>query len=169
MAFADMLEPSPVAAARYPASQLVFPVTECFLPWPAVPAFVERLFQELPAPLVPYCNMMLRPLPRRVLEAPMLMLPGGDLVMGFGILPIIPRSVVPLAVPALKRVGRLMTELGGKRYLTGWVRYAHDDWREHYGALWPLVLRRKEEFDPRGILNPGFVRYGPPPALGPSS
>ena len=166
MAFADMLEPSPAASARHPASHLVCPVTECFLPWPAVPAFVERLFEEMPAPLVPYCNMMLRPLPRRVLVAPLLMRPDSDLVMGFGILPVIPRSVVPLAVSALKCVAQLMTEFGGKRYLTGWVRYAHDDWREHYGALWPLVLRRKEEFDPRGILNPGFVRYGPP-ALGP--
>ena len=161
MAFADLREPSTAIAMRIPPQELGYPVTECMLPTAAVPELVERLFEALPATLLPHCNMIVRPMLRGAIDAPMLMLPRSDQIIGFGVLPFIPRGAMPLAASVLKRVGRLMASLGGKRYLTGWIRFSHDDWRGHYGEHWPRVLRRKAEFDPQGVLNPGFVRYQP--------
>ena len=47
-------------------------------------------------------------------------------------------------------------ELGGKRYLIGSVpNMTPDDWRRHYGPLFPAFQAAKARFDPDGILTPG--------------
>ena len=48
---------------------------------------------------------------------------------------------------------------GGKRYLSGLIHFDRDKWRAHYGPLWADVDRLKKKYDPKGVLNPGFVKY----------
>jgi FAD/FMN-containing dehydrogenase len=47
-------------------------------------------------------------------------------------------------------------ERGGKRYLIGSIPdTTADDWRLHYGDLWPRFQQAKHRYDPDGILTPG--------------
>ena len=154
--FADLPEPMPLPAARH--SALCVPVTEAWLPWSGTAACVARLFETLPRGLLESTNVMLRPLGPE--PTPMLMLPGTGLVLGLGLIPYIPASVLRLVLPVVERAGRLLVAAGGKRYLTGWVRRDHDEWRAHYGPQWTTILGWKEAFDPNGILSNGFIHYG---------
>ena len=44
---------------------------------------------------------------------------------GTGVIPSIPQALFLDALPVFEELGRLLTDHGGKRYLTGWVRYDH--------------------------------------------
>ena len=157
--FADLPEPTPLPAARHAPLSLSLPVTEAYLPWPAAAACVARVLEPFPRALLASTNVMLRPLGPE--PTPMLMLPATGHILGFGLIPYIPSSVLPFALPAIEHAGRLLVAGGGKRYLTGWVRRDHDEWQAHYGPQWRTVLRWKETFDPNGILSNEFIRYRP--------
>ena len=104
---------------------------------------------------------MLRPVRNDLLQSPMLRGPQKGLGMGFGIIPCIPRIVLSQGLQIIEDAGSLMTAHGGKRYLTGWINFDHGQWQAHYGTLWPQILDWKARFDPKGILNPGFIHYYP--------
>ena len=154
--FADLPEPTPLPAARHLA--LCVPVTEAWLPWPAAAACVARVFEGFPRALLASTNVMLRPLGPE--PTPMLVLPRTGPALGFGLIPYIPPAVLQSVLPAVEAAGRLLVAAGGKRYLTGWVRRGHDEWRAHYGPQWTTILAWKEAFDPNGILSNGFIHYG---------
>lgn len=157
--FADLPEPVPLPAARHAPLSLSLPVTEAYLPWPAAAACVARVLERFPRALLASTNVMLRPLGPE--PTPMLMLPATGHILGFGLIPYIPSSVLPFALPVIEHAGRLLVAAGGKRYLTGWVRRDHDEWQAHYGPQWMTILRWKETFDPNGILSNEFIRYRP--------
>ena len=69
----------------------------------------------------------------------------------------------------MREADELMTGMGGKRYPSGWIAYDHAQWRTHYGGQWPRLLEWKAQYDPRGMLNPGFIRYRSEPAAAPGS
>jgi FAD/FMN-containing dehydrogenase len=52
--------------------------------------------------------------------------------------------------------------MGGKRYLSGYVSFTDEEWREHFGPMWEPLVAAKRRWDPDGILNPGFVPLGAP-------
>ena len=156
---ADLPDPMPLPAVRYAATALSVPVTEAYLPWAAAAACVTRLLEALPPPLLASTSVVVRPLGLE--PTPMLMLPRTGPVLGFGLFPYIPSAVLQSVLPVIENAGRLLVAAGGKRYLTGWVRRDHDEWRAHYGQLWTEILRWKETFDPNGILSNGFIRFGP--------
>ena len=79
--------------------------------------------------------------------------------MGFGILPAVPKHLVNEVLPRLSQASNASTMMGGKRYLSGWIAFDAAQWKAHYGDLWPAVVALKKKFDPRGVLNPGFVKY----------
>ena len=157
--FADLPEPTPSPAARHAPASLSLPVTEAYLPWPAAAACVACVLETFPQTLLASTNVMLRPLGPE--PTPMLMLPATGHILGFGLIPYIPSSVLGFALPAIENAGRLLVAAGGKRYLTGWVRRDRDEWRTHYGRQWTTILRWKETFDPNGILSNGFICYSP--------
>ncbi|MGH9447610.1 MAG: hypothetical protein ACRD3O_18050, partial [Terriglobia bacterium] len=47
--------------------------------------------------------------------------------------------------------------MGGKRYLSGWLNFDAAGWKLHYGDQWPKVVELKKKFDPRNVINPGFL------------
>ena len=81
--------------------------------------------------------------------------------MGFGVLPSVQRQLTGMTVSLLNKASDLVRQVGGKRYLSGYLDYDFQEWEEHYGAMWPKVIQLKSFFDPNGILNPGFIRYSP--------
>ena len=91
----------------------------------------------------------------------MLALPAGEWLMGLALLPAVKPMALARLLPGLEAAGRRLTAMGGKRYLSGWIDYDREQWRAHFGDLWPRLVEWKEAFDPHGILNPGFIRYRP--------
>jgi FAD/FMN-containing dehydrogenase len=100
---------------------------------------------------------------RSALTRPFFRIPepdGGDWVYLFDILT---SSEKPGPDPAfarrmLDRNRRLFDRaraLGGVRYPIGSLEFDQQDWRRHYGALWPELVRRKRRYDPHNILTPG--------------
>ncbi|PYS95884.1 MAG: hypothetical protein DMF50_06840, partial [Acidobacteria bacterium] len=49
----------------------------------------------------------------------------------------------------------------GKRYLSGFIEFDRARWKQHFGPRWDDLCRLKKTYDPGGILNPGFIDYGP--------
>ena len=79
--------------------------------------------------------------------------------MGFGILPAVPNKFLDIALPRLDAASDLAMVFGGKRYLSGIIRFDKDRWRQHWGEKWDEVNRLKKKFDPTYTLNPGFIDY----------
>jgi FAD/FMN-containing dehydrogenase len=86
------------------------------------------------------------------------MRPTGEYLMGFGILPAVPRQFLEETLPRLNQASQAAVMVGGKRYLSGWVQFDVTQWKAHYGDLWPTVAALKRKYDPKGILNPYFLK-----------
>ncbi len=137
------------------------PWMECILPWQATPLYVSQVLQNLPPQAVIGGHILLWPARGDATSVPLLMRPAGDFVMGFGILPAVPRHLAEEALPRLKLASQGAMMMGGKRYLSGWIPFDQAQWKAHYGPMWATVGALKRKFDPQGILNPGFVTYEP--------
>jgi FAD/FMN-containing dehydrogenase len=86
--------------------------------------------------------------------------PTSDLLWGLGVFPSIPPHMADELLPEIRSYARRGQELGGKRYLSGYLDFGTaSDWREHYGDAWELFHAAKRRFDPAGILNPGCIRW----------
>src|SRR5579884_3036949 len=59
--------------------------------------------------------------------------------------------------PRLERASEAATQLGAKRYLSGWFSFSQDQWRAHYGEKWSALVDLKQKFDPKAILNPTLM------------
>ena len=141
--------------------RLAHPWIEGILPWRTAGRCVEEVLAELPSALPADTAVLLWSARRDRFGSPMLALPAGELLMGFAILPAVKPAALARLLPALEAAGRRLTTMGGKRYLSGWIDYDHEQWRAHFGELWPRVVEWKAAFDPHGILDPGFIRYRP--------
>ncbi|MEM8964642.1 MAG: hypothetical protein AAGD38_24360, partial [Acidobacteriota bacterium] len=93
-------------------------------------------------------------------DAPFFKHPGGDFVMGWGVLPAVPHKYLDLALPTLDMASEMSIGYGGKRYLSGYITFdTKEKWQAHFGDSWDAFVAAKEKFDPDGIMNPGFVIY----------
>jgi len=135
------------------------PWMEVILPWDSAAGYIEGVLTNFPPNLLAGGHVLLWPCRGTTTKVPLFMHPPGDLVMGFGILPAIPKHSVRMAVPLLNRASELAIQVGGKRYLSGLVEFDHSKWKDHYGDKWSQILQWKSFFDPNGILNPGFIHY----------
>lgn len=135
------------------------PWMECVLPWQTTPMYIQRVLANFPPQAIAGGHILLWPGRGSASSVPLFMKPQGEFVMGFGILPAIPRHLVdePLKNLNMASAGAMM--MGGKRYLSGWVKFDQNQWKSHYGDAWPKVVELKKRFDPQGILNPGFVQF----------
>ena len=138
------------------------PWTEAYLPWQTASECLPRLLDNLPRSLLAASHVIFQPmgvygdsLPRS------LAVPDYGPILAIGLFPSLPIAILPRALPVIEEFGRRLTALGGKRGLSGWVRFDHEDWKTHFGILWPQVVKWKEMFDPDGVLGSGFIRYRP--------
>jgi FAD/FMN-containing dehydrogenase len=137
------------------------PWMECVLPWNTTPMYINRVLENFPPQAVVGGHILLWPGRGAASTVPMFMKPSSELVMGFGILPAFPKHLVEEPLKHLGMASAGATMMGGKRYLSGWINFDHNQWKAHYGDTWPKVVELKKKFDPQGILNSGFVRYEP--------
>jgi len=139
--------------------QHAHPWMECILPWQTAAPYISRVLVDLPPQAMLGGHILLWPARGAVSLAPFFMRPKGDLLMGFGILPAMPKQVSGEGLPRLNLASQAALLMGGKRYLSGWVEFNASAWRAHYGDQWAAVVAAKGKFDPQGILNSGFIKY----------
>lgn len=135
------------------------PWMECVLPWSSAGFYINQVLQNLPPQAVAGGHILLWPARGDASSVPLFMRPQTDLLMGFGILPAVPRQFLEEVLPRLNQASNASMMVGGKRYLSGWIAFDHQQWKTHYGDQWPTVVALKKKFDPQGVLNPGFVKY----------
>jgi hypothetical protein len=138
---------------------LLHPWMEAMLPWDRAAEYIDGVLKSLPPHILSGGQVLLWCCSRTVANAPLFMQPEGKLVMGLGIQPAVSRYLVAMVRSLMNRAGDLAMQIGGKRYLSGWVEFDHARWKEHFGHMWPRILQWKKFFDSNGLLNPDFIRY----------
>ncbi len=141
--------------------EMAHPWMETVLPWDKAQEFIEFALDSLPPQAIgPAGHILLWPSRGDTSDAPFFMHPGGDHVMGWGILPAVPFPYLEEALANLDMVSELSIGYGGKRYLSGYITFdTTEKWAAHFGEKWPAICAAKKRFDPDGIMNPGFVQF----------
>jgi len=157
--FYARLDPLFALWKRSGAWEFTHPWMECVLPWQTAPMYIGQVLENMPPQAIAGGHILLWPGRGRASTVPLFMRPETELVMGFGILPAVPKQFFEEALPRLGLASTASMMMGGKRYLSGWIAFDHAMWKAHYGPKWDTVVAMKKKFDPKGILNPGFVKY----------
>ena len=140
---------------------MAHPWMEVILPWATAAPFIQQVLANLPPTTLGGGHVLLWPCRGTASKIPLFITPTSDLVMGFGILPGVPPDLLAQARQRLNMVSELSIAAGGKRYLSGFIQFDRAGWKRHFGARWDDLCRLKKTYDPEGILNPGFIDYGP--------
>jgi cytokinin dehydrogenase len=136
------------------------PWMEVMLPWERASEYIDGVLKSLPPALMAGGGrIVLWPCRCNVSDAPMFVHPPGEFFMGLGIQPSLPRQTLKMGLSLLNKASDLAQQLGGKRYLSGWIEFDHARWAAHFGDQWPRLLAWKSFFDPSGVLNPGFIHF----------
>lgn len=142
--------------------EMAHPWMESVLPWDKAQEFIEFALDNLPPQsLGPAGHILLWPSRGDTSDVPFFKHPGGDFVMGWGILPAVPERFLDMALQNLDMVSELSIGYGGKRYLSGYITFdTAEKWEAHFGSeTWQKFKAAKRTFDPDGIMNPGFIVY----------
>lgn len=137
----------------------VHPWMETVLPWDSAADYIEQVLPDLPPGILVGGHVLLWPARGSTSRSRLFMRPSGEHLLGFGILPAVPPRYWPNMRPLLDNASRLSILLGGKRYLSGWIDFDLDQWRDHFGAQWEPFCAAKRKYDPDGVLNPGFLPF----------
>ncbi len=81
----------------------------------------------------------------------LLMMPPGNDIFCFAILPIGVDSKDAESINALEKVNQILLEAGGKRYLAGWL--TNHNWKQHYGTSYQQWQDSKRKFDISNVLS----------------
>jgi cytokinin dehydrogenase len=81
----------------------------------------------------------------------LLMMPPGDNIFCFAILPTGVDSQDTQSINVLEKVNQMLLDAGGKRYLAGWLTNSHS-WQQHYGDCYQQWQNSKRKFDSCNIL-----------------
>ena len=159
--FANRMDPVFELWRRSGYWDLAHPWMETILPWDTAQEFIAGvLSQTPPQALGPGGHILLWPAHTKTSDVPLFMHPGGDYVMGWGILPGVPARFLDRALSQLDMASELSIHYGGKRYLSGYVTFqGAERWAQHFGDRWPMIQAAKKKFDPDGIMAPGFIQY----------
>ena len=135
------------------------PWMETILPWEAAFPYINQVLSNLPPHALGGGHILLWPSRGTVSRIPLFKHPGTEFVMGFGILPGIPKEFAPLFLSQLNALSDLSMKAGAKRYLSGFIQFDGPRWKTHYGESWEAMKQRKKRYDPDGLLNPGFIDW----------
>lgn len=134
------------------------PWLNVFLPGTRTDSLVASVIEDLtPADIGLSGVILLYPIPRRRLRAPLLRVPGEELVFLLTLL----RTASPVAagpavmVEANRALYQRVQAVGGTQYPVGTIPTAHADWCRHFGPWWQRLSAAKRRYDPAGILAPG--------------
>lgn len=157
--FAHRLEPVFELWRQSGAWGMCHPWMETILPWDQAPGYIAGVLANFPPQLLAGGHVLIWPCRFQGNTLPLFRRPPGELILGFGILPAVPRPMLPLARQLLKTASDLSMRVGGNRYLSGWVEFTPQQWKGHFGEVWDDLQRWKRFYDPAGILNPGFIPF----------
>jgi FAD/FMN-containing dehydrogenase len=132
---------------------------EVVLPWSTAAEYLEAVLPDLSPGVNVGGHVLLWPARSSVSEVPLFMHPEEEHLIGFGILPAVPPRMWETVRPRLQAASDLAVGLGGKRYLSGFISFSREQWREHFGAKWKGLVALKKKYDPEGRLNPGFIPF----------
>ncbi len=161
LGFAARMEPLFAIWKRIGNWAMPHPWTETIIPWGAANPFISQVLASLPPTALGGGHVLLWPCRSTVSHIPYFMYPPTPLIMGFGILPGVPPDLLPQARQRLNMVSDMSMAVGAKRYLSGFIEFDRPRWKQHFGPRWDEICRLKKTYDPDGILNPGFIDYGP--------
>jgi cytokinin dehydrogenase len=143
-----------------------------FLPDTATDSFVSGMMAGLTeADIGASGVILLYPLRRAALRAPLLRVPDEPVVFLFSLLrTAAPDSGGALSADAMIAANRDLFEqvrrLGGYEYPIGSIPMSPRDWQQHFGPQWPFLAAARHRYDPRGILTPGQGIFPPPGQAG---
>jgi cytokinin dehydrogenase len=135
------------------------PWMEVVLPYSTAAEFLDAVLPDLSPGVNVGGHVLLWPARRSVSESKLFMHPDEEYLIGFGILPAVPPKFWDQFRPRLEAASELSIAMGGKRYLSGYVTFTREQWRQHFGPRWEEFSRAKQTYDPEGRLNPGFVAF----------
>ena len=133
------------------------PWVETVLPWQSAGPFINQVLSQFPPHALGGGHILLWPCRGTITKVPLFQTPESDFVMGFGVLPGVPKPFLAEALPRLSLLSDLSQNAGGKRYLSGWINFDLAKWQAHFGDYWESLIELKSKYDPQGILNPGFI------------
>lgn len=147
-----MQVPRPVETAN--------PWLDVMLPASVAQEFIETALARIPS----FIDFRSTPigsfsLLSRHMHRPMFALPEEELILGFGMYPTVPKAHLEPVLKQLEQLSDLGFRLGGKRYLVSWIDFNRYQWQQQFGDYWSTINAMKRQYDPKGILNPGFIEY----------
>jgi len=135
------------------------PWMETILPWEAAFPYITQVLSNFPPQALGGGHILLWPSRGKASHLPLFKHPDTEFVMGFGILPGIPKEFLPQSLTQLNALSDLSMKSGAKRYLSGHIQFDEARWKAHYGETWEAMKKWKKTYDPDGILNPGFINW----------
>lgn len=157
--FAKRFEPAFALWKQTGSWELAHPGMEAILPWNGAASYIQGVLKSFPHSLLGNGYVLFYPCRLRTSNAPLFKHPEGEFTVGFEILPAVPRAWLPMVLALLSKASDLCMQMGAKRVLSGWVGFDHSRWKAHFGETWSQMVQWKRFYDPKGILNPGFVKY----------
>jgi FAD/FMN-containing dehydrogenase len=137
----------------------IHPWMEGILPYSTAADYIAAILPDLSPGVQVGGHVLLWPAKSSVSEVPLFMHPKEEHLIGFGILPAVPPKMWEQARPRLQMASDLLIGMGGKRYLSGFIQFTPEQWREHFGDQWDRFAALKKQYDPDNRLNPGFVAF----------
>jgi FAD/FMN-containing dehydrogenase len=135
------------------------PWMESVLPWDVTANYIQSVLADLEPQMLIGGHILLWPSSGLTSSIPWFMRPADKFVMGFGILPAIPHKFLEGGLKKLDDASDFSIAVGGKRYLSGYIKFDKDRWKMHFGDRWPELCALKKKMDPNFVLNPGFIDY----------
>lgn len=136
------------------------PWIDILLPQSVAKEYIETVLKRIPA-FIDFRNTFIGSycMVSHNTNMPMFPLPEGELIIGFGMYPIIPKSQLQPVLEQLNLLTDLCFKMGGKRCMTSWIEFDLPQWQLQFGDYWPKVNEMKRKYDPKRILNPDFFQY----------
>jgi FAD/FMN-containing dehydrogenase len=159
--FANRLLPTFDIWKRLGTWEHMHPWMEVILPWSTALDYLDAVLPDLSPGVQVGGHVLLWPARCSVSEVPLFMHPKEEYLIGFGILPAVPPKMWDTVRPRLQAASELSIAMGGKRYLSGFIDFTAEQWRDHFGDRFETLAALKKKHDPDGRLNPGFVKFGP--------
>jgi len=92
-------------------------------------------------------------------RTPLVQIPAEKIVFPFNVIRFPLSGDTSLAMRTLERNRALYERIrgiGGTQYPVGAFPMSHDDWRDHFGAMWPRLRDAKCRYDPANLLSSGY-------------
>jgi FAD/FMN-containing dehydrogenase len=102
--------------------------------------------------------VLLYPLTRDVLHAPLLRMPDDPVPYLLAVLRTGPpddAATIDRLLAANRTAYEKVRDTGGKQYPVGSIPFQRADWRDHFGDAWAALEAARRRYDPDGILTPG--------------